>query len=74
MSKVIKFYDNRNNMLRDNIKTTHRSLHQDFVNKQLKVTWVNGNDDPAENPPPQRQMTRTQFNKFLENEYDVKII
>jgi len=51
-----------------------RSLHEDFINGEIKVTWVNGTHDPANTPRQLRPMTQTNYIKELAARDNVKII
>lgn len=74
MARVIKEYNNPQEYRSDPIKNTHRSLHQDFTEiGKLKVTWVNGADDPGATVT-KRDLTQANFIKELAEQNNVRLI
>ena len=76
MTIEIRFYDTRAEYKQDSILMNQngwRSLHQDSIDGKKRVTWVNGSDDPDNQPIQFRDMTEREFINYLAETHGITI-
>ena len=74
MTKQLKFYKDRDEYKQDKTMSNFSALHQDFIDGKLRITWVNGNDNPDNNPRLARQLSQNQFIDELAEGQGVSIV
>jgi len=72
LTKIIKTYRN-DEEYRQDVMIGFRALHQDHINLELRVTWVNGSDNPSNDIVQKRSLTQRAFIQEIAALQDVDI-
>jgi len=75
VTKEIINYLDRTDYKADPRHGVKRPLSQSFIRKKIRVIWVDGSDDPDNNPrPAKRQLTQKELLEELAKERGIELL